>query len=163
MQNIELRPVEYEDVFKIKKLRNQYKQFLRQDKLLRDIDQKRWYESEYFKDNIIYSIYSSKSDYKYFSGYCGLTYINFLARNAEISIIDDDYCGEVAKDALIELEKIAVNEWNLKKLYINIYSFDEKKIKLCEENGYKKEAILIDHIYYSGYHDYYIYSKIIGG
>lgn len=73
-------------------------------------------------------------------GCCGVTYINWVDRNADFSIYigaDDLYIDEnFAVDAGKTLLKYAFEELNLHRIWAEIYDFDEPKIKMFATLGF---------------------------
>jgi len=115
--HIKLRAIEYEDLPILKNWRNS--KFIniatREYRILNMFNQKNWYESIH-NDNppkfIMFGIENKKNK---LIGICGLTYIDWKNRNAEVSI----YIGsknwqklKEAKDALRILETYGFGELN---------------------------------------------------
>lgn len=89
-------------------------------------------------------------------GCCGLCYINWIQRNADLSLyvgynsvyIDD--CG-YAKEACRLLFDYAFLELGLHKLWTELYEYDTKKIEFyIKEFGFKKDGFLRDNHFMDG-------------
>ncbi len=99
-------------------------------------------------------------------GVVGLNYINWINRNCQLSLYigkDDIYIDDFgwAEEALKMIEKYAFETLNLHKIFTEIFEFDVKKKSLLENNHFKQEAELKDHIFKSGkYYDSFILSKV---
>ena len=79
-------------------------------------------------------------------GACGLNYIDWVNRNADLSIyvgIDDLYIDEkFAPDATKLLLCYGFNELNLHRIYVEIYDIDIKKQKLLEDLNFTYDGLL---------------------
>lgn len=164
--HIKLRAIEYEDLPILKNWRNS--KFIniatREYRILNMFNQKNWYESIH-NDNppkfIMFGIENKKNK---LIGICGLTYIDWKNRNAEVSI----YIGsknwqklKEAKDALRILETYGFGELNLHRLWAEIFDISPNNIKLFESMNFLKEGIFRDKLWRQGkWHDSYLYSKL---
>lgn len=92
-------------------------------------------------------------------GIAGLTYIDFINRNAEfaITIGDCDYKNlGYGTDALYTLIKYGFDNLNLHKIYSEVYS-NNPCLNLYIKMGFKQEGILRDTYYHGGrYYDSYM-------
>lgn len=99
-------------------------------------------------------------------GVCGLAYINWVHRNADLSIYigkDDIYIdtaeGGWAWQTMDALLGYGFNELNLHKVWTEIYAFDEKKHQLFERYGLHRDGVLPDNYFYDGvYQDSHLFS-----
>jgi hypothetical protein len=98
-------------------------------------------------------------------GVCGLTYINWQNRHADLhfaiydsgSWIDQKY-SEIFYPIIT---RYAFEELNLNKVYVEVYENDYKKIDFFTDKGFKKDATLRQHYFHEGkYWDSYIFSKL---
>jgi len=104
--------------------------------------QKRWFDS-LFKtppDSIMFGIENKEGK---IIGVCGLTWIHWKNRNAEVSI----YIGETewqekgaATDSLKTLVKYGFENLGLHRIYAIIFEFNKPSIKLFEKCGFKFEG-----------------------
>jgi RimJ/RimL family protein N-acetyltransferase len=136
-------------------LRNKYKKYLRQSKILSMKDQCEWYENN--KD-LIYTVIDENK----VIGAAGFTYIDYINKKAELSFITENYIDERSSSILVMLQYIGFNELNFNKLWVEIYDFDTSKEKILIDCGFKKEAVLKDTYFHENYHDSYIYTKFRG-
>ncbi|MBT9172537.1 MAG: hypothetical protein DDT21_00923 [Syntrophomonadaceae bacterium] len=145
------------DMLLIKKWRNEQIEVLRQKSLLTDEDQNRYYDQV-----ISPSIISAAPEIVLFScllmdnciGYGGLTNIDWIAKRAEVTFLLD---SELPKDHrqyqyyfdrfLKLLKKIAFNDLKLHRLFTETYDLRPYHIFVLENNGFKFEGRMRQHIY----------------
>jgi len=157
------RKIKYNDIFKIKEIRNEQMDVLRQSKELTDKDQENWY------NNVILPSYKDQTKTLNFTilyenefiGYGGLVYIDYVNKNAEISflvkkertintnIYDDDFTH-----FLKFITNYAYNNLNLHRLWTETYEYRKFHISILEKNMFKREGVLkhsiyVDNIYYN--------------
>ena len=141
---INLRALEVEDLKQLRDWRNTefVRKTCREYRLLSMEHQKRWFDSllKTPPDNIMFGVESKNEK---LIGVCGLVWINWKNRNAEVSI----YIGEeewqkkgVATDSLKTLVKYGFETLNLHRIYAVIFEFNEHSIKLFEKCGFKFEG-----------------------
>lgn len=91
-------------------------------------------------------------------GVCGLCNINWVNRTAEVSILVKE---KHARLVMKELHQKAFEEYNLHRLWAEVYEFDLAKIALLEKHGYAQEGRLREHVFKLGkYHDSLIYGLL---
>jgi RimJ/RimL family protein N-acetyltransferase len=103
-------------------------------------------------------LYKRKSVSPYVStmalvGVCGLTYIDWKNRNAEVSIYigrEDARRKGYAKDALECLCRYAFLELGLHMLYAEIFAFNKSSSTLFERAGFEYNGYIPDRIYRFG-------------
>lgn len=95
-------------------------------------------------------------------GVCGLCYINWVYRIAEISIyVASDWSRSIVEQALELLRQKAFEEFNLHRLWAEVYEFNKTNIALFEKCGYVLEGRLREHVFKLGkYHDSLIYGLL---
>ncbi len=165
---VDLRAVEREDLKTMRDWRNNF-EFRKNFREYRELNmemQNKWFEKFVVGDNntlmfIIERLGDSKP-----IGACGLVYINWLVRSADLSF----YIGEgnayidskgYADEALNLLVSYAFGQLNMHKLWTELYEFDSKKIEFYEKHKFKKDAVLRDNCFEDGrYWNSYIYSLI---
>ena len=154
---VKLRTVEQKDLEQLKNWRNreEFKKHFREYLELNDLNQIEWFENEVNKSNrtIMFSIVDAGTDN--LIGCCGLTYINWVYRNADFSFYigkDDLYIDELGYS--IEAAKIlldyAFNQLNLHKIWTEIYEFDNQKKKFLRLLSFNLDAKLREHYFYDG-------------
>jgi len=141
---VNFRALEIEDLKQLQDWRNAefIRRTCREYRLLSMERQKRWFDS-LFKtppDNIMFGIESKQGK---LIGVCGLTWIDWKNRKAEVSI----YIGEkdwqkkgAATDSLRILVKYGFETLNLYRIYAIIFESNEASIKLFEKCGFKFEG-----------------------
>lgn len=142
-----------------------YRKFFREFREISEKDQLDWF-NEIVKKNdhtIMFAIRNSK---KKLIGCCGLVYINWKDKNADLSL----YIGEnnvyidnkgYAIESVKLLLKYGFHELNLNRIWTEIYEFDQKKIKLYSQLGFKLDGKLRQNYWYDGrWWNSLIYSKL---
>lgn len=141
-------------------------EILRQNVLLTDEDQIRWFESlASDKKQILFAILKGE-----LVGYCGITHLDFVNRRGEISFVMKT---EIARDeaayeayflaALEMLKKYGFEELKLHKLFTETYEFRKFHISVLEKFGFKLDGRYKEHIFHDGkFVDSLIHSLING-
>ena len=162
-------PIRYSDRTLIMKWRNEQMYHLRQNKLLTNAKQ-----DKYFKDVISQLYDADKPDQILFSyfynnefvGYGGIVHINWVDKNAEISFLINT---ELEKNDfelhwgnfLNLIEIVAFQDLKFHKLYTYAFDIRPNLYKILESSNFKNEARLIQHCFFNGkYIDVIIHSKI---
>jgi len=114
----------------------------REYRLLNMENQKRWFESLHKKppENIMFGIENKEGG---LIGVCGLTWIDWKNRNAEVSIYigSKEWQGKgAATDSLKILIKYGFETLNLHRIYAIIFDFNKPSVKLFEKCGFKFEG-----------------------
>ena len=141
---VNFRALEFKDLEQLRDWRNKeyIRKTTREYKLLNMENQKKWFESlnKVPPDNLMFGIENKEG---ILIGVCGLTWIDWKNKNAEVSI----YIGSIewqgkgaATDALKLLIKYGFETLNLHRIYAIIFSFNEPSIKLFEKCGFKLEG-----------------------
>lgn len=95
-------------------------------------------------------------------GFVQLNQIDWISRNCTfgIAIPEKDFQGRgFGKDVMRLIFDYAFNFLNLKKVSLEVTSFNTNSIHLYEKTGFEKEGILKQHYFWNGnYHDVLIYS-----
>ena len=165
---LQLRAVERSDLERMRDWRNQpeFRRHFREYRELNMVNQEQWFARISASANDFMFIIE-RSDDRAPIGVCGLVYVNWVLRSADISLYigdDDVYIdgpGGVAEEAARVLIRYGFEDLNLHKVWTELYSFDECKIALFTRLGFARDAVLRDNAYAGGrYHDSYIYSLI---
>ena len=97
-------------------------------------------------------------------GVCGLTYIDWKNRHAEISniiSIKNWQRSKEAKNTLDLIIKYGFDELNLHRLWVEIFDTIPENVKLFEKMKFVKEGTLRDKLWRnSKWHDSFIYSML---
>ena len=152
-----LTAIERSDIEQLRMWRNdtQLRKFFREYRELNSDQQKKWFEKIVINDRqtIIMSIRSLNN--KKLLGCCGLVYIDWIHRHAELSIYigyKNAYIDKIgyAEESCILLLKYGFKELGLNKIYSEIYEFDKQKKVLFEKLGFQKDGILRKNYFYEG-------------
>jgi RimJ/RimL family protein N-acetyltransferase len=165
------RELEYEDIFSIKKWRNAQLHVLRQMRPLTDNDQEKWFKHVTSSDNqAIFSILE-EIDVKNHRliGYCGLVYIDFHNKRAELSfLVDPSRVNNQAiyeqdfKTALSFLCSFGFERLKLRRIFTETFDFRTFHLSILESFGFQREGIFRKHQFTNGgCHDSIIHSILI--
>jgi RimJ/RimL family protein N-acetyltransferase len=155
-QYIYLTAVEKDDLIQLKVWRNNY-DFRKNFREYREINndmQLSWFEKivNNDKNTIMFSIRDIKDGT--LIGCCGLCYINWIHRYADLSFYigkDSLYVDDIyAPDVINQLLNYGFNELGLNKIWTEIYQFDDKKINFLESHGFKRDGQLRENYFYGG-------------
>ncbi len=141
-----LRAIEKYDLSQLLEWRNKpnFRLFFREYRELNSENQLKWFEKYILNDLNTRMFAIIELETMELIGACGLCYIDWINRNADFSIYigkDDLYIDEIfAIDAAKVMEKYGFDELNLHRLWAEIYSIDEKKIKFFNQLQFKKEG-----------------------
>jgi len=151
-----LTSVEKSDLTQFKKWRNNpdFRKNFREYRELNDEMQNNWFDKFVVNDNdtIMFSIRDINN--QELLGCCGLCYINWIHRYADLSFyigkdnlyVDDKY----AFDAVDVLIRYGFNELGLNKIWTEIYEFDSLKINFLQKYGFKRDGQLRENYFYDG-------------
>lgn len=128
-----LRAIEVEDLPQLLKWRNNpsLRKFFREYRELNSTLQAEWYQNKVLNspNDIMFSIINLANNR--LLGACGLCYIDWINRNADLSLyigenelyVDKKYANDAAKILL----EFGYRELGLHKIYSEIFDFDEEK------------------------------------
>lgn len=159
--SVELRAIERDDLPGLLSWRNEpeNRRYFREYRPLNWETQTRWFDSlTEDRQTQMFGI-THQGD---LVGACGLCNIDWLSRSAEVSL----YIGEgyidatLAPDALKQLEAYALEVMGLRRLWVEIWGFDELKRALLTQAGYTLEVTKRQAHWDNGWHDALIYAKI---
>lgn len=167
-EKVYLDAIEVEDLELLREWRNlpEFKKCFREYREINSDMQKLWYDNKVVNDNqtIMFAIRSN--DNQELVGCCGLCYINWVNRNADLSLyigkdkayIDDRGLAEESCQLLLDY---GFKELGLRKVWTEIYEFDQKKYQLYHKLGFHDDGILRSQYYYDGtWWDSYILSLL---
>lgn len=111
-----------------------------------------WFESIRNRDDIyVFGIYLfNEND---LIGTCKLYSINYVHRCAELSIKigkKDFYSKGLGTEAVTLLNNFGFRDLNLNRIYLYVFSNNERAIRVYEKTGFKKEGILKEHCFIDG-------------
>lgn len=149
---MEFRQIEREDLPLLRDWRNQILKSTREYRLLNMLNQEKWFEKISLERNNDMFLIMDKEPI----GVCGLTYINWKDRHAEISYYLER--GEI-KEVYDFLKKKAFEEYGLNRLWKEIYIHNKERIEIALKNGLIKEGTLRETNWWEGkFHDSIIVS-----
>jgi hypothetical protein len=163
---VNLRALEREDLELLKIWRNDKKTRIhtREYRLLNMINQKNWFEKIHAENPPSAIMFGIENKKKKLIGICGLTYIDWKNRHAEISNIISMKNWQRSKEAKNTLDliiKYGFDELNLHRLWVEIFDTIPENIKLFEKMKFVKEGTLRDKLWRnSKWHASFIYSLI---
>lgn len=156
-ERVYLEAIERKDLPKLMEWRNRedFRKYFREYRDINTELQNRWFETSVLNDisTIMFSIKSIESNE--LLGCCGLCYINWIHRNADLSIyvgyknvyIDEEGFAEESCKLLLNY---GFNQLGLHKIWTEIYEFDVKKKKLYDKLNFHVDGILRENYYYDG-------------
>jgi RimJ/RimL family protein N-acetyltransferase len=154
--SIFLTAVEHSDLEQLKEWRNNpdFRKNFREYREINNENQKIWYDKTVINDRntMMFSIRDILNNE--LLGCCGLCYINWVHRYADLSFyigkansyVDEQY----APDAVKVLMEYGFNEIGLNKIWTEIYEFDNRKINFLQKFGFKKDGQLRENYFYNG-------------
>lgn len=165
---IKLSPIEEGDIDKIKVWRNNQnlQKYFREYRLFSTTQINKWYSSM-IHDNRFEMFTVADNTTNEIVGVCGLTYIDWINRHADVHIytgkdskwVDNKYCPP-ALDAIV---RYGFYTLNLNKLWAEVYEIDKLKLKFFSEHSFKMDACLRQHYFYEGeYYNSHILSILRG-
>jgi carbamoyl-phosphate synthase large subunit len=158
--NLALRPVQPEEIEKIRVWRNEQIDALRQKVEISKEDQIEYFKSHIWPTfdadqpkQILLSIYLDSVQI----GYGGIVHIAWEHSRAEVSFLLDSSVDEtsaffksVFKNFLKGVEKIATESLRLNKLTLETYDFRKNHVDVLESEGYLREGNLNNHVLVNG-------------
>lgn len=166
--DVYLTAVEKGDLEQLKNWRNNtyFRKHFREYKEINDVMQENWFQNKVLNDNstIMFSIRKEGTDE--LLGCCGLCYINWVHRNADLSLYigwNNEYIDKAgyAEESCNLLFNYGFNELGLNKIWTEIYEFDEKKKALYEKLGFDLDGVLRENYFYDGkWWNSYIFSLL---
>lgn len=141
------RRLEERDLRQVADIRNRHIKYLRQKWMVSEREQKDWFVNDSQKHGLWYVW---ENNYYELCGVFGLTYIDWQSRKVELSFITKDYVNESSGQMVLEALKIAFNELNMNKVWVEIYEFDQTKWDLLVRLGFSQDGILRENYYWDG-------------
>lgn len=150
-------PVERDDLEKLREWRNNpdFRKYFREYREIGKEQQEAWFQSKVLSDpsTLMFSI--RKKDDHQLLGCCGLCYINWVHKNADLSL----YIGwnlsyidveGFAEEACRLLFNYGFKELGLKKIWTEIYEFDQLKYELYSWLGFAQDGLLRSQYFWDG-------------
>jgi len=164
-EDIIITPIRFEDRILIRQWRNEQIYHLRQQGVLSEDEQDKYYKDkisplfiEEQPSQLLFSIYRKGS----LVGYGGLVHINWLDKYAEMSFLtkteilknDNSEYGRILSIFISAMKNVLFDHLNFNRMFTETYSLRLEHIKILESNGFvfegsQRKKILID----GEYHD----------
>ncbi len=157
-EKISLRAVCENDIQKLLDWRNnpEFRKYFREYRELTLENQRQWFDKYVVNDNatLMFSIVLN-DEKQTLVGACGLCYINYVNRNADLSLYigyEDAYIDNkgYAEESCKLLFEYGFNELNLHKIWTEIYEFDTPKYELYTKIGFHQDGLLRDNYFHAG-------------
>lgn len=154
---VRLVPLEQEDLEPLRQWRNnpEFRKYFREYRVISKEMQQNWYRSKVLGDpgTMMFAIRDLRTDE--LLGCCGLCYINWVHRNADLSLYigwQNAYIDTVgyAEESCRLLFAYGFQELGLEKIWTEIYEFDEPKYALYQKLGFQQDGLLRRQYQYDG-------------
>ena len=160
---ITLEAVEEKDLPPLLKWRNNadFRQYFREYRELTFDHHLKWYKDKILNDDSWQFFAVRDQASQKLIGSTGLTYIHWVYRTAELSIMIGDtdfHGGGYGADTLQTLLRYGFKNLNLNKVWCEVYD-NNSAVKLYRKTGFRDEGVLRQHVFKNGhYHDALILS-----
>ena len=166
-------PIRQKDMESIRRWRNAQMSVLRQT-IEQSPDDQAWYfknvVKSLFTDNETKQLLFSFLKNDQLIGYGGLVNLSWKDKRAEMSFLSDDQRAkkktlykEDMGNFISLMKKVVFEEMKFNRMFTETYDFRKYHISILEENGYKKEGVLRDHIIeFKKFHDSIVHGIIKG-
>ena len=154
---VNLTPLEQEDLEPLRLWRNnpEFRKYFREYREISKDMQQQWYRQKVIGDPGTMMFAIRKADTNELLGCCGLCYLSWVHRNADLSLyigwnnayIDDE---GYAEESCRLLFRYAFQELGLEKIWTEIYEFDDPKSNLYAKLGLKQDGLLRKQYQYNG-------------
>lgn len=152
-----LTAVEKGDLEQLRDWRNNpdFRKHFREYRELNMTMQDKWFEQKVAGDPTTMMFSIRRNSDGQLLGCCGFVYINWVHRNADLSLYigwNNAYIdGEgYAEESCRLLFDHGFNELNLNKIWTEIYEFDAKKKALYDKLGFNQDGLLRQNYFYDG-------------
>lgn len=157
-QKVGLRAVEKEDLTLLRDWRNQtdFRQNFREVRELNLADQEKWFENMQATRHINFMFIIVDLETNQAIGAAGLLYVNWINRSGDFSFYigrDEAYIDQngYALEAAQLLIRYGFDNLGLNKIWMELYEFDERKIKFfSEEFGFHQDGRLRQNCFEKG-------------
>lgn len=163
---VRLRALEESDLKKLKDWRNNRKvrSTVREFRLLNMISQKMWFESmtnENPPKSIMFGIMDNKNK---LIGVCGLTYLDWKNKHAELScylVLKNWQKTKQAKNAIELMIQYGFHELNLHRIWAEVFAIAVENKTMLEKLNFVQEGVLREKLWRDGkWWDSFIYSML---
>lgn len=156
LEDYSILPYREEDIFKVKNWRNDQMKILRQDKILSDDDQEKYYNlvvKNSFSQDAPKIILFTFLQLGKCIGYGGLTNIDWAAKRAELSFLVDTertlILDQYEKDFTIFItlmKMVLFDALNFNRLFAETFDIRDFHISILEKNGFVLEGRMKEHV-----------------
>jgi|TARA_B110000495_G_C23043752_1_gene628675 RimJ/RimL family protein N-acetyltransferase len=163
---VNFRALEEDDLKTLKKWRNNdsNRVHVREYRLLNMIHQKDWFEKIHKKNPSEFLMFGILDKKNLLIGVCGLTYIDWKNRNAEISIILSKKNWQKSKQAIDTLNLLinyGFGELNMHRLWVEIFDNAPQNSSLFKKMHFIQEGILREKLWRNGeWHNSTVFSLL---
>lgn len=156
-EKVYLMAVEKSDLYPFMNWRNRedFRRYFREYREINYDMQNNWYESKVLNDpsTIMFSI--KRTEDAKLLGCCGLCYLNWISRYAEVSIyigLDNVYIDNegYAEESCNLIFEYGFNSLGLNKIWTEVYEFDNLKRQLLEKFNFHLDGVLRENYFYNG-------------
>ena len=152
---VKFRSLESDDLKHLKEWRNSnhVRKATREYRLLSMINQKKWFEKIQLENppsSIMFGILNQRHT---LIGVCGLTYIDWKNKHAEISCylkLKNWQKTKEAMDTIPTLLKYAFEELNLHRLWVEVFTISKENLVLVKKLNFIKEGELREKLWREG-------------
>jgi len=157
-QKVSLRAVSRSDLPLLMEWRNQesFRQYFREYRELNMEHQENWFSKFVVGDDrtIMFSVVLNDAPHT-LAGCCGLCYINWADRNADLSLYIGHQNAYIDQEGLAEeacrlLFSYGFGELGLHKIWTEIYEFDTPKKDLYTQLGFHQDGLLREQYFHRG-------------
>ncbi|MFH1513357.1 MAG: GNAT family protein [Bacillota bacterium] len=154
---VNLTPLEQEDLEPLRLWRNnpEFRKYFREYREISKDMQRQWYQQKVLSDpgTLMFAIRGAKTGE--LLGCCGLCYINWIHRNADLSLYigwRNAYIDDIgyAEESCRLLFAYGFKELGLEKIWTEIYAFDAPKHALYQKLGFQQDGLLRRQYQYDG-------------
>lgn len=164
---IGLRAYQHEDLEKARSIYNdpEVSQYLRPGipYPLKVEDEEKWYESQNPFGNGPYAFAIERLSDGEYIGSCGIDTVDWKNSRASVGIfLGKEYWGRgMGTETITLLLDFCFSEMNLHKVYLYVFSFNERAIKCYEKVGFKLDGTLRENVFKNGqYRDELVMSML---
>lgn len=140
LERILLKPLTWEDIEKLRILRNREREFFLDSKEISEEQQRKWYDRYLLKDNDIMFSIVRKSDSSIFCGSIALYDIDKRKGLCEVgrTLVDKDICSDkgIGLEATSGACRFAFEVLGMQKIQTQILKTNERSLRLHQRAGF---------------------------
>lgn len=120
-----------------------------------DIEHEKWFQDKI--SDPINKMFGIEDMNKNFIGIIGIKNVDLINRSGELYIYigEKEFWGKgYGSDAVKTFVSFCLNEMNMHRIYLSVFSYNKRAIRSYEKSGFKTEGVLKDAVFKGGrYHD----------